>query len=88
MAIEAQTLGRHSWTPHCTAALVGVCPDCGKEGEHEHTEFSGGDGEVGYVEWECAKCDSLWTDEYRLVTRTIFRRDPSDFDAQVELCWE
>jgi lysyl-tRNA synthetase class I len=72
MAITTELLGTHTWTPDMdAAALCGVCPECGKQGRHTHTEFSGGDGERGYVEYEC-KCGTIWTDEYRIVTRTVY----------------
>ncbi len=68
-----QTVAEHAWTPMMdSAALCGDCPECGKQGQHEHTEFSGGDGERGFVEYGCAACGTAWTDSYRLVSRTVY----------------
>lgn len=72
--IYTQQLGQHSWTDVMDniAAICGECPECMTPAEPEHTEFSGGDGERGYVEYDCSSCGASWTDEFRLVTRTVY----------------
>lgn len=74
MAVFTQILGEHRWTKTMDeiATLCGECPLCMTRGVHTHTEFSGGDGERGYVEYECPSCDAEWTDAYNLVTRTVY----------------
>lgn len=81
---ETTTLGTHSWTDAMeSAALCQDCPECGKQGQHQHTEFSGGDGERGYVEYACCSCGTEWTDEYRLVTRTVYPRLNDDLLVEI-----
>ncbi len=71
--VYEQTVARHTWTPTMdAAAMCGDCPECGARGKHTHTEFSGGDGERGYVEYDCTACGTSWTDSYNLVQRTVY----------------
>lgn len=71
--VYEQTVAEHTWTPTMdAAAMCGDCPECGKQGQHTHTEFSGGDGERGYVEYDCGSCGTAWTDSYNLVQRTVY----------------
>jgi len=80
-----QTVARHTWTPTMDAAqLCGDCPECMTRGVHTHTEFSGGDGERGFVEYECPACDCHWTDSYNLVTRTVYPADEVDLQHQID----
>lgn len=74
MSVYTQILGEHRWTKTMeqVATVCGECPVCMTRGVHVHTEFSGGDGERGYVEYECPECDAEWTDAYNLVTRTVY----------------
>ena len=75
MSMYTQLLGQHSWTDTMNVAeICGECPECQGVGKHTHTEFSGGDGERGYVEYEC-DCGAEWTDAYNLVTRTVYPAD-------------
>jgi hypothetical protein len=76
-SMYTQTLGQHSWTKlmDTVATICGECPVCMAVGKHTHTEFSGGDGERGYVEYECEDCGAHWTDAYNLVTRTVYPAD-------------
>lgn len=71
--VYEQTVANHVWTPTMdSAAMCGDCPECGSQGIHTHTEFSGGDGERGYVEYDCEACGTSWTDSYNLVSRTVY----------------
>lgn len=69
-----QILGDHSWTKTMEnlGVVCGECPECMTPAEPEHTEFSGGDGERGYVEYDCKACGASWTDSYNLVTRNVY----------------
>jgi hypothetical protein len=82
--VYEQTVAEHTWTPTMEiAAMCGDCPECGERGEHQHTEFSGGDGERGYVEYACCSCGTEWTDSYNLVQRTVYPRLNDDLLVEI-----
>ncbi len=88
-----QTLATHTWTPLMDKAQIcGECPACMTEAQPVHIEFSGGDGERGFVEYECDSCDTHWTDSYNLVTRTVYPADTREAEISrlkarlAELC--
>jgi len=82
--VYEQSVAKHTWTPMMEiAAMCGDCPECGERGQHQHTEFSGGDGERGYVEYACCSCGTEWTDSYNLVKRTVYPRLNDDLLVEI-----